>query len=41
MSAQIVILAQYRERKARLEYSVTYDPLVFWWAWIGFWSSAR
>lgn len=36
MSAQIVILAEWRERKARVE--LAYDPLAVWRAWIGFWA---
>lgn len=37
MTAEIVILAEYRARKARVRYSVTFDPLVWsraWWDWM-------
>jgi hypothetical protein len=39
MAAQIVILAEYRERRARLE--VSYDPLALWRAWWALWMAYR
>ena len=36
MSAQIVILSEWRERKTRVEIPVA-DPLALWVAWANFW----
>ncbi len=37
MTADIVVLAEYRERRARVQCSVTFDPLQAWRAWAAFW----
>lgn len=39
MSAQIVILAEWRERKVSAQY--TFDPIASWMAWVGFWMGKR
>lgn len=39
MSATVVVLAEYRERKASVTYS--FDPLELWLGWVGFWMGRR
>jgi len=40
MSATVIILAEYREAKARVEIPVV-DPLSAWMAWASFWMGRR
>lgn len=35
MSATVIVLAEYRERKASVQ--VTFDPLATWFAWAFWW----
>jgi hypothetical protein len=39
VSAEIVILADWREKKVRC--AVTFDPLAAWRAWFEFWAGVR
>lgn len=39
MSATVIVLAEYREHKARIE--VQCDPFAIWNAWASFWLGSR
>lgn len=39
MSATVIVLAEWRERKASVTYSC--DPLAAWLAWVGYWWGVR
>lgn len=39
MSATVIVLAEWRERKASVTYS--FDPLSVWFAWVGYWWGVR
>lgn len=39
MTAVVIVLAEYRERKASVQ--MTFDPLGAWLSWVGFWMGAK
>ena len=41
MTAEIIVLSDYRPRRARVRYAVTFDPLAMMWAWFAFWFGGR
>lgn len=41
MTAEIIFLADVRARRARVRCAITFDPIVLWRGWFGFWMGLR
>jgi hypothetical protein len=41
MSATVIVMAEYRARRARVSCSFVIDPLEIWRSWFGFWLGNR